>query len=185
MGQCYAPAVPSQPIPHPIHWRWRTQLLSQRRYRWPRLLTASPLRQLPPPPPCPFPLSRASFLLLPWWSPGRGSFRRPSRLNQARASFLRHQTWNLSLYCHLRHHLRKPEPTSREKAFISTTRARGSLRWSLRSSKVWRRGRDSNSRGPQSPFGFQDRRNRPLCHLSKCRDQSALIRGVRCLAKGK
>jgi hypothetical protein len=30
----------------------------------------------------------------------------------------------------------------------------------------WRRGRDSNPRRPLSRSGFQDRRNRPLCHLS-------------------
>src|SRR4051812_3386140 len=31
---------------------------------------------------------------------------------------------------------------------------------------IWRRGRDSNPRRPLSRSGFQDRRNRPLCHLS-------------------
>ena len=31
----------------------------------------------------------------------------------------------------------------------------------------WRRGRDSNSRGACTPSGFQDRRTRPLCDLSK------------------
>ena len=30
----------------------------------------------------------------------------------------------------------------------------------------WRRGRDSNPRNPCGLSGFQDRRNRPLCHLS-------------------
>src|ERR1700735_2352347 len=30
----------------------------------------------------------------------------------------------------------------------------------------WRRGRDSNPRWPLSQSGFQDRRDRPLCHLS-------------------
>src|SRR6185436_294979 len=33
--------------------------------------------------------------------------------------------------------------------------------------KMWRRGRDSNPRRPLSRSGFQDRRNRPLCHLSR------------------
>ncbi|GEM_PF-25013 len=32
--------------------------------------------------------------------------------------------------------------------------------------KFWRRERDSNPRGLLHPNGFQDRRNRPLCHLS-------------------
>src|SRR2546427_3130688 len=32
--------------------------------------------------------------------------------------------------------------------------------------RVWRRGRDSNPRRRLSRSGFQDRRNRPLCHLS-------------------
>ncbi len=30
----------------------------------------------------------------------------------------------------------------------------------------WRREGDSNPRDPQRPNGFQDRRNRPLCHPS-------------------
>ncbi len=30
----------------------------------------------------------------------------------------------------------------------------------------WRRGRDSNPRRACTPSGFQDRRNRPLCHPS-------------------
>ena len=30
----------------------------------------------------------------------------------------------------------------------------------------WRRGRDSNPRRACTPYGFQDRRDRPLCHLS-------------------
>ena len=34
---------------------------------------------------------------------------------------------------------------------------------------VWRRGRDSNPRRRLSRSGFQDRRDRPLCHLSGCR----------------
>ena len=34
------------------------------------------------------------------------------------------------------------------------------------SGRPWRRERDSNPRDPFGPFGFQDRRNRPLCHLS-------------------
>ncbi len=33
-------------------------------------------------------------------------------------------------------------------------------------SEDWRRGRDSNPRDACAPNGFQDRRNRPLCHLS-------------------
>jgi hypothetical protein len=33
-------------------------------------------------------------------------------------------------------------------------------------SEDWRRGRDSNPRWPLSQSGFQDRRDRPLCHLS-------------------
>src|SRR5258706_14844565 len=32
--------------------------------------------------------------------------------------------------------------------------------------QTWRRGRDSNPRRPLSRSGFQDRRDRPLCHLS-------------------
>jgi hypothetical protein len=36
----------------------------------------------------------------------------------------------------------------------------------LRRERSWRRGRDSNPRRPLSRSGFQDRRNRPLCHLS-------------------
>ena len=31
---------------------------------------------------------------------------------------------------------------------------------------IWRRGRDSNPRSAQTDNGFQDRRIRPLCHLS-------------------
>ena len=31
---------------------------------------------------------------------------------------------------------------------------------------IWRRGRDSNPRSEQTDNGFQDRRIRPLCHLS-------------------
>ena len=34
------------------------------------------------------------------------------------------------------------------------------------SGEDWRRGRDSNPRDACAPNGFQDRRNRPLCHLS-------------------
>ena len=33
-------------------------------------------------------------------------------------------------------------------------------------SSFWRRGRDSNPRSAQTDNGFQDRRIRPLCHLS-------------------
>src|ERR1035438_3842678 len=33
-------------------------------------------------------------------------------------------------------------------------------------SEDWRRGRDSNPRDAYAPNGFQDRRIRPLCHLS-------------------
>src|ERR1035437_6631579 len=33
-------------------------------------------------------------------------------------------------------------------------------------SEDWRRGRDSNPRDACAPNGFQDRRIRPLCHLS-------------------
>ena len=40
----------------------------------------------------------------------------------------------------------------------------------------WRRERDSNPRDPFGPFGFQDRRNRPLCHLSSLR-ASRRLRG--------
>jgi hypothetical protein len=34
----------------------------------------------------------------------------------------------------------------------------------------WRRGRDSNPRWPLGQSGFQDRRDRPLCHLSEVVD---------------
>src|SRR5271168_2342301 len=34
----------------------------------------------------------------------------------------------------------------------------------------WRRGRDSNPRWAFTHSGFQDRRNRPLCHLSEFAD---------------
>src|ERR1044072_3458790 len=36
----------------------------------------------------------------------------------------------------------------------------------LRSSEGGRGGRDSNPRSARAESGFQDRRNRPLCHLS-------------------
>ena len=33
--------------------------------------------------------------------------------------------------------------------------------------QIWRRERDSNPRYRHRHFGFQDRRNQPLCHLSR------------------
>ena len=50
---------------------------------------------------------------------------------------------------------------------LESLRASLSLRESaIFALRKWRRGRDSNPREPCDPSGFQDRRNRPLCHLS-------------------
>ncbi len=49
----------------------------------------------------------------------------------------------------------------------------------------WRRGRDSNPRSEQTDNGFQDRRIRPLCHLSGVRILSSaphLCKKTRALA---
>ena len=43
---------------------------------------------------------------------------------------------------------------------------RGSHRSRFAASNGWRRGRDSNPRWAFTQSGFQDRRDRPLCHLS-------------------
>ena len=42
----------------------------------------------------------------------------------------------------------------------------GKMRENRFAGEIWRRGRDSNPRDPCEPSGFQDRRIRPLCHLS-------------------
>jgi hypothetical protein len=43
---------------------------------------------------------------------------------------------------------------------------RGSLAFRFAPGEGWRRGRDSNPRRALTRSGFQDRRDRPLCHLS-------------------
>jgi hypothetical protein len=45
--------------------------------------------------------------------------------------------------------------------------------------RFWRRGRDSNSRGPCGPSGFQDRCNQPLCHLSALINSTTYVHSIR------
>ena len=47
----------------------------------------------------------------------------------------------------------------------------------------WRRGWDSNPRGPCGPSGFQDRCNQPLCHLSVAIDSTAWLHSIRLLIR--
>src|SRR6267142_621523 len=46
----------------------------------------------------------------------------------------------------------------------------------------WRRGRDSNPRRRLSRSGFQDRRNRPLCHLSEMQNAKRGMQNEGCSA---
>ncbi len=52
----------------------------------------------------------------------------------------------------------------------------GTVLWVNPEDWEWRRGRDSNPRGAFTPAGFQDRCNRPLCHLSEV--EHCLARGT-------
>ena len=49
---------------------------------------------------------------------------------------------------------------------LQTLTANGSANLVPTQGLNWRRGRDSNPRRACTPYGFQDRRDRPLCHLS-------------------
>jgi hypothetical protein len=44
---------------------------------------------------------------------------------------------------------------------------------------LWRRGRDSNSRGSCEPSGFQDRCIQPLCHLSVPVESAGCVNSIR------
>ena len=63
-------------------------------------------------------------------------------------------------------------PNSRERLFahippLGATHLFPFVKPTICAVRKWRRGRDSNPRDPRGPNGFQDRRNRPLCHLSE------------------
>ncbi len=61
-----------------------------------------------------------------------------------------------------------PNPSSTKNLPISKVRSR--IRMRIRRVTYgarWRRERDSNPRHPYGHSGFQDRRIRPLCHLSR------------------
>ena len=62
---------------------------------------------------------------------------------------------------------REPRGNSRNVAGFSKTKARQS-QMTAGLADLWRRGRDSNPRDACTSNGFQDRRFRPLSHLSVC-----------------
>jgi hypothetical protein len=100
--------------------------------------------------------------------------RRPS-VCAARANWRKGRDWVLALLEVLpdRPHRGRPISARPRRAPLRRTPGSSSLPGTAPAPPIictarrnWRKGRDSNPRDPCGPNGFQDRRNRPLCHPS-------------------
>ena len=96
--------------------------------------------------------------------PGRSSELLPNYARPAFAIVSARQSRPASLACRVEARSESPKYLSIR---LRATRY-GATAFVLRSapSEDWRRGRDSNPRRALTRSGFQDRRDRPLCHLS-------------------